>query len=40
MNGQMDKQPEFRRLQLVAGFVAVLVLVLAVLWLVGTVVLG
>lgn len=39
MNGQMDRQPEFRRLQLVAGFVIVLLLVLGALWLIGTAIL-
>ncbi|MFC7501099.1 hypothetical protein ACOACQ_07045 [Nocardioides sp. CPCC 206347] len=39
MNSQTNRQPEFRRLQMVAGFVAVLLLVLVVLWLIGTAIL-
>lgn len=39
VNSQTNRQPEFRRLQMVAGFVAVLLLVLVVLWLIGTAIL-
>jgi len=39
VNSQTDRQPEFRRLQMVAGFVAVLLLVLVALWLIGTAIL-